>query len=110
MGATHELALCSAHLHGDFDPDREPVLSVRPGDRVVVSAPDAGWNLFEQPDPGVPHTWQKWPHGPGVGHALAGPIEVEGATPEHTLEVRIVEVRPCAWGWTAAAMSKQTYR
>lgn len=98
----HELPLRDAHLHGDFDPDRAPVLRVRPGDRVVVSAPDAGWNRFEQPDLDAPADWLKWPHSPDAGHALAGPLWVEGATPDHTLAVRIVEVRPCAWGWTAA--------
>ena len=89
-------------FHGDFDPDRAPVLSVRSGDRVVVSVPDADWNHFEQSDLDAPRDWHKWPHAPSVGHALAGPIHVEGATPEHTLAVHIVEVRTCSWGWTAA--------
>ncbi len=98
----HELPLTSEHLHGDFDPRRRPVLTIQPGDSVAVSTPDAGWNLFEQPRLDSPPDWRQWPHDPGAGHALAGPIAVEGATPEHTLSVRIVAVRPCAWGWTAA--------
>jgi acetamidase/formamidase len=98
----HELPLTADHLHGDFDPRRAPALTVQPGDRVAISVPDAGWNLFDQPDLDSPNDWHKWPHGPNAGHALAGPIAVEGATPDHTLEVRILAVRPCAWGWTAA--------
>lgn len=98
----HELPLQSEHLHGDFDPRRAPALTVEPGDSVVVAAPDAGWNRFDQPDVGDPMSWHKWPHPPKVGHALAGPIDVRGATAGQVLAVEILDVRPCAWGWTAA--------
>ena len=37
------------------------------------------------------------------GHALLGPVEVRGARPGMTLEVRIGAVEPGSWGWTRAA-------
>jgi acetamidase/formamidase len=36
------------------------------------------------------------------GHALTGPVAVRGALPGMTLAVRIDEVVPGPWGWTAA--------
>jgi acetamidase/formamidase len=35
-----------------------------------------------------------------IGHALAGPIAVRGASVGQTLVVRIDEVRPASWGVT----------
>ena len=36
----------------------------------------------------------------GLGHALAGPIEVRGARAGQTLAVRVDEVIPGSWGVT----------
>lgn len=98
----HELPLRAEHLHGDFDPARPAVLRIQPGDSVAVSVPDAGWNHLDQPQLDRPQDFRKWPHPPDAGHALAGPIHVEGAGPHQSLCLRIVELRTTAWGWTAA--------
>ena len=92
--AVHELPLEQRTLHGYFDPSREPVLTVEPGDSVRFAAPNAGWYLesgdrFTARDPAL-----------DTGHALAGPIEVRGARPGQTLVVRVDEVRPGSWGVT----------
>ena len=39
----------------------------------------------------------------GRGHTLTGPVEVTGAAPGQVLAVRLIALRPAAWGWTVAA-------
>jgi acetamidase/formamidase len=90
----HELPLERRTLHGHFSRDLEPVLTVAPGDSVRIATPDAGWWLasgerFEPRDEELDR-----------GHALAGPIRVEGARAGGTLAVRVDEVRPASFGVT----------
>ncbi len=59
---------------------REPVLRVRPGDRVET---ETLWGEWFEKDGGA------WP-------GEVGPIYVEGATPEDTLVVRILRLQPNA--------------
>jgi len=59
---------------------REPVLRVRPGDRVET---ETLWGEWFEEDGGA------WP-------GEVGPIYVEGATPEDTLVVRILRLQPNA--------------
>ena len=90
----HELPLESRNLHGHFSRALAPVLAVEPGDSVRLSLPGFAW----QTEPGV-HLPPLRPE-LDTGHALAGPIEVRGATAGETLVVRIDEVAPGAWGET----------
>ena len=90
----HEIPLERANLQGQFSRDFEPVLSVDPGDSVRIDVPNAGWHLeLDRP---------MWPREQleGLGHALAGPIEVRGARAGQTLAVRVDEVIPGSWGIT----------
>jgi acetamidase/formamidase len=99
----HEIVPSRATLHGHFSRDLPPVLTIDSGDRVVVSTLDAGWGMIENPDPFAPP-----PKFAGriarldSGHALCGPIAVNGARAGMTLEVRIHDVRPGRWGWSSA--------
>lgn len=43
----------------------------------------------------------------GDGHALCGPVEVRGAEPGMTLELRVVDVRTGTWGRTVAGRPHQ---
>jgi acetamidase/formamidase len=91
-----ELPLERRTLHGHFSPDLEPVLTVDPGDSVVFSSLDSGWNVepgrkFEPRDPEL-----------DSGHALLGPIEVRGARAGGTLAIAIEEVRVGSYGYTVA--------
>jgi acetamidase/formamidase len=90
----HTLPLDQRMLHGYFSKELEPVLSMRPGEAVRFTIPNSSWYIepdkkFVSRDPTL-HT----------GHALAGPIEVQGAHVGQTLVVRIDEVRPASWGVT----------
>lgn len=83
-----------------FDRDRPPVLTVDPGDTIVVHTLDAAGHLERQRTPG-----EKRPTMFPVrrGHCLAGPIAVRGAEPGMTLSVHLASLVPGTWGWTAAA-------
>jgi acetamidase/formamidase len=82
-----------------FDRDAPPVLTVDPGDTVVVRTLDASGYLERQRTPGErrPTMFDE-----RRGHCLAGPIEVRGAEPGDVLAVRIVSAVPGDWGWTVA--------
>lgn len=83
-----------------FDRDSPPVLTVDPGDRLVVRSLDASGYLAPQSSPGDrPPTM----FSPSRGHCLTGPIEVRGAVPGTFLSVRLEALQPDTWGWTVAA-------
>src|SRR4029077_9541236 len=59
---------------------REPVLRIKPGDIVETNSLASGWYFGnDDPDPNAGHT---------------GPFYIEGATPNDTLVVRILKLRP----------------
>ena len=83
-----------------FSRDLPPVLTVDPGDTLVVRSLDAAGHLRRQPGPGVPSPMLI---GEGRrGHCLVGPIAVRGAAPGMTLAVHLVALRPDDWGFTVA--------
>ncbi len=83
-----------------FSRELPPVLTVEPGDTVLLRSLDASGHLERQQVPGqdVPTMFAEW-----RGHCLTGPIEVRGAQPGDVLAVRFVSMRPDDWGWTSAA-------
>jgi acetamidase/formamidase len=83
-----------------FSRDLAPVLTVEPGDSVLLRSLDASGHLERQQVPGeqVPTMFAEW-----KGHCLTGPIAVRGAMPGDVLAVRFVSLRPDDWGWTTAA-------
>jgi acetamidase/formamidase len=85
-----------------FCRDRPPVLTVSPGDTVVVRSLDASGYLARQQHPGDRPPTMFSAH---RGHCLTGPIAVRGARPGMVLAVRLVSLRPDDWGWTVAAAS-----
>lgn len=89
------------NLHGYFARDLPPVLTIRSGDTVRYRTLDAAWCEFAQADPFAKPT--KLPgrnRERDPGHALVGPIALEGAQPGMTLEVQLKTIRPGAWGWS----------
>ncbi len=82
-----------------FDRDLHPVLTVDPGDTVVVRSLNAAGHLERQQVPGEA-VRQLFPS--RRGHCLTGPIAVRGARPGDVLAVSFVSLRPDDWGWTVA--------
>ena len=91
-------------LHGWFDRDLPPVLSVDPGTTVRFRTLDSGW--FVEPDTGgdVADRRRAPEHTPDAGHALTGPVEVRGARAGQVLHVRVDSVVPASWGTTYAGL------
>jgi acetamidase/formamidase len=91
----HEIPLERRTLHGHFSRDLPPVLDIAPGDSVRFSVLNAGWRwdpdreFFPERDETL-----------DAGHALVGPIYVQGARPGGVLTVRVDELRPHDWGVT----------
>lgn len=88
-------------LCGSFSREYAPVLTIQSGDSVHFRTLDAGWHL--EPFPGEDVKWRQFESRVKErdrGHALCGPIAIQGAQAGMTLEVHINEVRPGTWGWT----------
>ncbi|HEU5373104.1 MAG TPA: acetamidase/formamidase family protein, partial [Gaiellaceae bacterium] len=90
----HELPLERRTLHGHFSRDLEPVLVIDPGDGVRFATPNAGWWLDDET------RFAPISSPEDDGHALAGPIEVRGATEGQALVVHVDEIAPGSWGET----------
>ena len=83
-----------------FSRDTPAVLTVDPGDTIVVGSLDASGYLERQRTPGETRpTMFDEPR----GHCLTGPIAVRGAEPGSMVSVSIDSLRPAPWGWTLAA-------
>ena len=109
---THHLG-GDATIHTYFDNSLPPALTIAPGDTVVFEtrepsngatarrvaeappadlAPDFAALIAAAARPERPT--------PLRGHALTGPVLIEGAALGDALDVTIVAVEPAAWGWT----------
>jgi len=92
---------------GIFDAAFDPVLTVAPGDTVVIDCVSGGPEVMPDPDSGlvIPpalqaiHDARLERIGP---HILTGPVAITGAEPGDTLEVRIEAIEPNnTWGYCA---------
>jgi acetamidase/formamidase len=86
------------NLHGWFDNALAPLLRVSSGDTVVYRTADSGWDDWP---PGTTDIESSVRRPQGAGHALTGPILVEGAEPGDTLAVHIREMIPRDWAFAA---------
>jgi len=97
--AQHRLDPTSDTVTDVFDPGARPVLTLDPGDTVLVRSLDASGHTERQRSPGEPR--------PALipdarGHCLTGPIAVRGADPGTVLAVSFSSLRPDDWAWTVA--------
>lgn len=92
----HHLGPEPRNLHGWFDKSLPPILHAASGDTIVYKTPDAGWNDLP---PGYALDRPLGRRHEGTGHALVGPVWIEGAEPGDTLAVHIREVVVREWGW-----------
>jgi len=92
---------------GIFDAALAPVLTVDPGDTVVIDCVSGGPEVMPPPELGLAippalqaiHDARLERMGP---HILTGPVAIRGAEPGDTLEVRIEAVEPNNdWGYCA---------
>ncbi|HLQ57351.1 MAG TPA: acetamidase/formamidase family protein [Streptosporangiaceae bacterium] len=97
---THQLEPTPDTTADVFSRELPPVLTVDPGDTVVVRSLDASGHLARQQRPGgrTPVMFSA-----DRGHCLTGPIEVRGAAPGDVLAVHLAALHPGDWGWTVSA-------
>ena len=97
--AEHQLDPTPSTVVDVFSRAAPPVLTVEPGDRLVVRSLDASGYLAPQRAPGG-RPARLLPD--ARGHCLTGPVEVRGARPGDVLAVHLEQLRPDRWGWTVA--------
>lgn len=97
--ATHHLDPTPETTADVFDRSHPPRLVVQPGDTVVVASLDSSGYLESQTTPGESRP-RLFPE--PRGHALTGPIAVEGAEVGDMLALHLVDLTPGDWGWTVA--------
>ena len=98
--AVHEIPLERRTLHGHFSRDLAPAVTIDPGDSVVFSTLDSSWGLE-----GGSWDRKRYPdRRPRLddGHALIGPVAVNGAGAGQTLAVTVEELRVGDYGFTDA--------
>ncbi len=94
----HQLPLERRTLRGCFSHEIEPVLRIADGDTVQFATLDSGWRRHP-----TLSDWQAdFARDPQLdeGHALCGPVYVEGARPGMTLEIGIGSMVPGRSGVT----------
>src|SRR6202034_3154551 len=104
---THRLDAAPDTVHwGYFDAKLKPLITIDPGDTVVISTVSGG--LGQLPDAGLgfdvpaalPAIHAKVQPKLGGPHILTGPVAVRGAKAGQVLEVRIKAVElNCDWGY-----------
>ena len=94
--AEHRLDPTADTVTDVFDRDRAPVLTVDPGDTLIVRSLNASGHLGTDI-----HGLTLIPD--ARGHCLTGPIAVRGAAPGMMLAVRLESLQPDDWGFTVAA-------
>ena len=90
-------------LHGHFSPDLPPVVRIESGETVVFQTLDSRWAIAPRTSAryeDFPPTFPARDSVLDAGHALCGPVYINGAKPGTTLEVAINEIVPGTWGWT----------
>ena len=98
--AQHDLEPAPDTVVEVFSRETPTVLTVDPGDTVVVRSLDAHGYLERQRKPGEERPTMFTSR---RGHCLTGPIDVRGAEPGTVLALRLTSLRPGDWGWTVAA-------
>ncbi|MGM8216359.1 acetamidase/formamidase family protein [Bacillaceae bacterium W0354] len=106
MSKIHHLKPSYETLHGYFSKDLEPALKINNGDTVVFQTLDSAWGIEKRSNLGQPRKRfldvNPTRLAKQFGHALTGPIYIEEAEPNQTLEIVINEIVPGSWGWTSA--------
>lgn len=100
--AIHHIEPERKTLHGSFSKDFPAVLTVESGDTVRFRTLDVGWGLEPFSRTGERQEFPDRHPEKDRGHALCGPVAINGAKPGMTLEIQINRIRPDTWGWTSA--------
>lgn len=100
--ASYQLEPTRATLTGSISREHSPILTIESGDSVRYRTLDAGWGLEQLISP-TQKRRKFEPRGEDDGgHALIGPIAVQGAKAGSVLEVQIGTIRMGTYGFCVA--------
>jgi acetamidase/formamidase len=103
MPKIHYLEPERQYLHGPFDRDLPPALTIDSGDTLRLRTLDASWFVEKPSNPtSPPKKYPEFDRNRDGGHSLIGPIQIRGAEPGMTLEIKINEILLGTWGWASA--------
>src|SRR3989441_2540797 len=88
--------------HNRFHPAIKPVITVKPGDTVIMETRDAfdGQITRTSTAADVIPTFAGGPLDLNLVHPLTGPVAIQGAEPGDLLEVHIVDIIPDTFAYT----------
>jgi acetamidase/formamidase len=117
---THRLSV--EHIHTYWSNALPPALTIAPGDTVIIetleaSDGNAARNVRNLVQPGFPpdlieriaaaaHPQRaNTDRDPSItgGHALTGPIAIDGAEPGDQLVIEVLDIAPAEWGYTSCS-------
>ncbi|MGJ3239096.1 MAG: acetamidase/formamidase family protein [Anaerolineae bacterium] len=99
----HHIEPQAGHIHGRFSASIAPILTIDSGDTVIFRLLDAGWNTYDNPNGFDPAPkFQPRDRTLDNGHAMHGPIYINGAEAGMVLEIRMREIVPGDWGWSGS--------
>lgn len=109
--ATYKIELKRENIHGILSKSIPPVLRIKSGDSVIFQTLEGDWRWDKPSEPsstsGNPFVQRKMPY--DQGHALCGPVYVEGAKPGMTLKVHVDYVIPHTWGWSRVGLGNEDH-
>ncbi|MFC4735395.1 acetamidase/formamidase family protein [Bacillus daqingensis] len=91
----HTIPLSQSVLRGSFSRDYDPVLTAASEDTITFQTPDIEWGYSPEPGKAV-RTLRPAAEEADPKHPVIGPIEIQGASPGMTVEVRIQKLET---GW-----------
>lgn len=96
-GGMHELGVSRRTLHGTYDRDAAPLITIEPGDHVRLATLVSSWRLDREGRTFSPRDPER-----DRGHALTGPIGIRGVRRGDMLAIHVETVRPASWGESGA--------
>ncbi|MBP3952465.1 acetamidase/formamidase family protein [Bacillus sp. YZJH907-2] len=91
----HKVKLQSEHLHGSFNHEYKPILTVHSGDSIQLTTPDIQWGYSTSKGEAKTFFTSREQEAKPA-HPIVGPFEVADAKAGMVLEIRVNELVP---GW-----------
>lgn len=98
--ANHKILATRENIHGILDASIPPALIVKSGDKIVIEMLDPDWRI-KRPTNLLESEFLPRTKGYDDGHALTGPIYVEGAKPGKALKIEFGNIITADWGWSS---------
>lgn len=107
----HRIEPTPDNLQGNISREKQPILTIDPGDTIIAGTRFCSWGWEAPPSPDVypdllKREDRKDPAN-DVGNCLIGPIAVRGAKPGQTLEVCIDDMKVASYGISMRGGSPQ---